>query len=129
MVPIPTKNGSRFCFFFFAPFLVCFDVPFLAGSFLKYCIDVSPKKAAKPIKPAARNNNSSVPKALTNGLRFIPIIITANDPPPAMILNKRLACCGSNESPAKVQNRIKLMPTTISTQIYTTGMTNPVIRG
>jgi hypothetical protein len=33
-----------------------------------------------------------VPNALTNGLRFIPISITENEPPPPMMPNKRLAC-------------------------------------
>ena len=46
------------------------------------------------MNPDDRYSSSSVPKELTNGLKFIPISITANEPPPAMIPKSLLACCG-----------------------------------
>ena len=56
------------------------------------------------MNPDDKYNNSSVPNALTNGLKFIPISITANDPPPAIMPNNLFACCGLKDSAAKAQN-------------------------
>ena len=100
MVPMPMIKGS----FFFSFFSFLGDEIFLTGTFFRYFIALIPNTVVKANSPAARNNNSSVPNAFTNGFKFIPTNITANDPPPPIIPKSRFACCGSNESAAVPQN-------------------------
>ena len=92
-------KGSFFFFFF----LVGVEI-FLTGTFFKYFIALTPNSVVKANNPAARNNSSSVPNAFTNGFKFMPINITAKDPPPPIIPKSRFACWGSNDSAAVPQN-------------------------
>ena len=89
IVAIPTIKGSIFPFFL--SFFIGLGGLFVL-SFLKYFMAIFPKTKARPKNPAERKSNSFVPNALTNGLRFIPISMTANEPPPAIIPYNLLAC-------------------------------------
>ncbi len=61
--------------------------------------------AAAPIRsPQTSQRRVSVPYAFENGFNWGPMMIAANEPPPPIIGNSRLACLESRISPASNQN-------------------------